>query len=156
MTQTKNNRHEWLGPFCVLNTRYLLVSLPLLFQDEAMVDQVQELVLFLRLAQAFKNRLQMSDRDRALVLAGTYASMLQMHPVAEFCRKLILQNNQGHMLRKWPTFAQAIEEPDFATFLKQVRRRFPTERAEIKLVELGYECDVHQQTIPPSMNLSPP
>ena len=115
-----------------------------LFQDEAMVNQLQELVLFLRLAQAFKNRLQMSDRDRALVLAGTYASMLGMHPVAEFCRKLILQNNHGHMLRKWPTFAKAIEEPDFATFLKQVRRRFPTERAETQLVELGYECDVRK------------
>lgn len=87
----------------------------------------------------------MSDRDRALVLAGTYAAMLQMHPVAEFCRKLILQNNHGHMLRKWPTFAEAIEEPDFATFLKQVRRRLPTERAEIQLTQLGYQCDVRQQ-----------
>ena len=110
-----------------------------------MVDQLKELVLFLRLAQAFKNRLQMPDRDRALVLAGTYAAMLQMHPVAEFCRKLILQNNHGHMLRKWPTFAEAIKEPDFATFLKQVRRRFPTEKAEILLQELGYECDVRPQ-----------
>lgn len=110
-----------------------------------MVDKLQELVLFLRLAQAFKNRLQMSDRDRALVLAGTYAAMLQMHPVAEFCRKLILQNNHGHMLRKWPTFARAIEEPDFGTFLKQVRRRLPTERAEIRLEELGYECDVRRE-----------
>lgn len=109
-----------------------------------MVDHLQELVLFLRLAQAFKNRLQMSDRDRALVLAGTYAAMLQMKPVAEFCRTVILQNNHGHMLRKWPTFGQAIEEPDFGTFLKQVRRRFPTERAEILLQEMGYECDVRR------------
>ena len=109
-----------------------------------MVDQLQELVLFLRLAQAFKQRLQMSDRDRALVLAGTYAAMLQINPVAEFCRALILQNNHGHMLRKWPTFAQAIKEPDFGTFLKQVRRRFPTEKAETLLVEMGYECDVQR------------
>lgn len=110
-----------------------------------MPDKLQELVLFLRLAQAFKKRLQMSDRDRALVLAGTYAAMLKMTPVAEFCRKLILQNNHGHMLRKWPTFADAIQESDFITFLRQVRRRLPTEKAESQLVELGYECDVRQQ-----------
>ena len=109
-----------------------------------MVNQLQELVLFLRLAQAFKKRLKMSDRDRALVLAGTYAAMLQKHSVAEFCRKLILQNNHGHMLRKWPNFAHAIKEPDFGTFLKQVRRRFPTEKAETLLEELGYECDVRE------------
>ena len=109
-----------------------------------MVNKLNELVLFLRLAQAFKKRLQMPDRDRALVLAGTYAAMLQMNPVAEFCRRLILQNNHGHMLRRWPTFAQAIMEPDFGTFLKQVRRRFPTEKAEILLEELGYECDVRR------------
>ena len=90
-----------------------------------MVDQLKELVLFLRLAQAFKNRLQMSDRDRALVLAGTYTAMLQMHPVAEFCRALILQNNHGHMLRKWPTFADAIVEPDFGRFSNRSVDDFP-------------------------------
>ena len=109
-----------------------------------MPDKLQELVLFLRLAQAFKKRLKMPDRDRALVLAGTYAAMLKMNPVAEFCRTLILQNNHGHMLRKWPTFADAIQESDFITFLRQVRRRLPTEKAETLLVELGYTCDVQQ------------
>ncbi len=104
-----------------------------------------EMILFLRLAQAFKNRLQMSDRDRALVLAGTYAAMMQLTPVAEFCRKLILQNNQGHMLRKWPAFADAIQEDDFITFLRQVRRRLPTERAEVLLEELDYQCDVRRE-----------
>ncbi len=113
--------------------------------DRRMPDPMKEMILFLRLAQAFKNRLQMSDRDRALVLAGTYASMMQMVPVAEFCRQLILQNNHGHMLRKWPTFADAIQENDFITFLRQVRRRLPTERAEVQLEELGYHCDVRRE-----------
>ena len=113
-----------------------------LSKDKNMVNQLQELVLFIRLAQAFKKKLRMPDRDRALVLAGTYATMLEMRAVAEFCRRLILQNNQGHMLRKWPTFEDAVREPDFGTLLKQVRRRFPTEKAETLLEELDYQCDV--------------
>lgn len=107
-----------------------------------MPDVMKELVLYLRLAQAFKNRLQMSDRDRALVLAGSYAALMQMVPVSGFCKQLILQNNHGHMVRKWDSFEQAIEAEDFLTFLRQVRRRIPVERAETQLSELNYQCDV--------------
>ena len=68
-----------------------------------------------------------------------------MPAVAHFCRQLILQNNQGHMLRKWPNFEEALDDNDFRIFLKQVRRKFPTERAEIQLAEMNYECDVRRQ-----------
>ena len=107
-----------------------------------MLEPFQELILYLRVAQAFKNRLQMSDRDRALVLAGTCASVLNMDSIANFCQKLVLQNNQGHMLRKYKTFADALEDPDFGVFLKQVRRKLMPEQAESQLMTLGYECDV--------------
>ncbi len=107
-----------------------------------MTDPFDELILYLRVAQAFKNRLQMSDRDRALVLAGTSASLLQMNCVANFCRELILQHNQGHMLRKYKDFRIATEDPDFGVFLKQVRRKLSTESAEAQLVSLDYQCDV--------------
>ena len=113
-----------------------------LFQDECMSDLLTEMVLFLRLAIAFRNRLQMPDRDRALVLSGAYASLLKMSPISAFCKQLILQNNHGHMIRKWATFDDALNEPDFMVFLKQVRRRLPVERAETLLLEFGYECDV--------------
>ncbi len=107
-----------------------------------MLEPFQELILYLRVAQAFKNRLQMSDRDRALVLAGTCASVLNMDSIANFCQKLVLQNNQGHMLRKYETFADALKDPDFGVFLKQVRRKLMPEQAESQLMTLGYECDV--------------
>lgn len=107
-----------------------------------MVEIVKELVLYLRLAQAFKNKLQMPDRDRALVLAGTCAAILNMHSIDDFCRKIILQNNHGHMMRRWGSFAEAIRQEDFGIFLKQLRRRFPVERAETVLSQMNYECDV--------------
>ena len=101
-----------------------------------------ELIIYLRVAQAFKARLQMSDRDRALVMAATCAAVLKMKPLAEFCRQLILQNNQGHMLRNYPSLFAAIEDPDFGIYLKQVRRKLSPEQAESQILLLRYRCDV--------------
>ncbi len=109
-----------------------------------MVEILNELVLYLRLAQAFKQKLQLPNRDRALVLAGTCAAILEMHPIDDFCRKLILSNNHGHMMKRWRSFGEAIHQEDFQIFLKQIRRRFSVERAESLIDELGYECDVTQ------------
>jgi hypothetical protein len=109
---------------------------------KGMNEVLEEIVLFLKLAQAFKARLQLSDRDRALVIAASCAANYQMDAVAEFCRQLILQNNRGHMLRKWATMHEALKDDDFLHFLRQVKRRLPVERAETLLVEFGYRCDV--------------
>lgn len=113
-----------------------------------MSDPFDEMIIYLRAAQAFKNRLQMSNRDRALVLAGTCACLLQMKPVADFCRQLVLQNNHGHMLRKYETFHDATEDSDFGVFLKQVRRKLMPEHAESQLVSLDYHCDVRPTDYP--------
>ncbi len=107
-----------------------------------MVEIVNELVLYLRLAQAFKQKQRMLDRDRALVLAGTCAAILEMKSVDDFCRKIILQNNHGHMMKRWSSFAEAIRMEDFGIFIKQLQRRFPIERAENFLMQLKYQCDV--------------
>ena len=107
-----------------------------------MESPIDELILYLRLAQAFKNRMQPSDRDRALVLAGVKACGLRMLPVAGFCRQLILQNNHGHMVRKWDTFDEALDDGDFLHFLRQLNRKLPVERAETLLIDLGFSCDV--------------
>lgn len=115
-----------------------------LLNDGPMSELFEEMILFLRLAQAFRNRMQMPDRDRALVMAGAYACLQELSPLAAFCRTVVLQNNPGHMLRKWPTMREAMEDPDFATFLKQVQRRFPIEKAESMLKSFGYQCDVRE------------
>ncbi len=109
-----------------------------------MPDVLREIVLYLRLAQAFGKRLQMLDRDRALLLAGSFASLRELSPISAFCRHLILQNNHGHMIRKWESFEQAIESADYQALLKQVLRRFPVEKAETTLATLNYECDVRR------------
>jgi hypothetical protein len=113
-----------------------------------MLDPFEELILYLRLAQAYRNKLQMSDRDRALLLAGTCAHVMQMPQIGQFCRQLILQNNQGHMLRKYESFEEAVNDSDFGFFLKQVRRKISPERAEAQLIDLEYHCDVRREDYP--------
>ena len=105
---------------------------------------LDELVLFLRLAQGFKQRLKLQDRDRALVIAASCAAVNRMPSIAAFCRQLVLKNNAGHMLRRWSTMDLALQDPDFIHFLKQVRRKLPVEGAEGMLIETGYECDVRK------------
>ena len=109
------------------------------------IDPSRELSIFANLAQAFKAKLMMQDRDRALVMVGVCASMMQMTEIANFCQKLILQNNRGHMLKRYDSFEEALQAEDFVTFLKQVRRKLPTERAETLIDELGYFCEVKRK-----------
>jgi hypothetical protein len=100
-----------------------------------------ELALYLRLAHVYKSRMQLPDRDRCLVLAASCAGLLKLKPVAKFCRAMVLQNNPGHMLRRWETMDEALQDDDFHVFLKQLGRRFPVEKGESILREYGYRCD---------------
>jgi hypothetical protein len=109
------------------------------------IDAKRELVLYLRLAQAFKEQRKMQDRDKALVIGGTCASMLQMNAIAKFCRSVILQRNHGHMLKRWDTFTEAMEYEDFHLLLKQIKRKLPEETAQELLEEFDYRCKVRKE-----------
>lgn len=109
-----------------------------------MLDPFDEMILYLRLAQAYRSRLKLPDRDRALLMAGVCAHVNQMPQIAAFCRQLILQNNPGHMLRKYESIAEAVEDSDFGHFVKQVRRKISPEKAEAQIVNLDYQCDVRR------------
>jgi len=87
----------------------------------------------------------MPDRDRALVIAGTCAALMQMKSIEAFCRAMILQNNRGHMIGKWPSFSEAIEDGDYQTLLRQVRKKMSEERAHEMLEEMEYECQVRKE-----------
>ncbi len=95
-----------------------------------MPGTIHELATFLHLAQTFWRQKKMSDRDRLLVLGGSLASESGLSRIAAYCRQLVLQNNHGHMIRRWDSFAQALGDEDFMHFLRQLRRRFPLEKAE--------------------------
>jgi hypothetical protein len=104
-----------------------------------MRDEIDQLATFLYLANANWKKLQMSDRDRLLVLSAIQATDLGFPSIAAFCRQLVLKNNPGHMLRRWDTVEEALKSEDLHVFLKQLRRRFPVERAETMLAEIGIQ-----------------
>jgi hypothetical protein len=78
-------------------------------------------------------------RDRLLVLAGVIASELSLAPIAAYCRWRVLQHNPGHMVARWTTLEEALRQPDFLYWLKQLQRRYGTEQAEQWADSLGIE-----------------
>jgi len=108
------------------------------------IDAKRELILYLRLSQAFKEKRKMQDRDKALVIGGTCASMLQMNSIARFCRSVVLQRNHGHMLKRWSTIAEAMEYEDYHLLLKQILKKFPEETAVELLEDFDYRCEVRK------------
>lgn len=87
----------------------------------------------------------MQDRDKALVIGGTCASMLEMPTIAKFCRSVVLQRNHGHMLKRWETFAEAMEYEDFHLLLKQILKKIPEETAYELMEDFDYRCEVRKE-----------
>ncbi len=102
--------------------------------------------LYLHLAKAGERRRRPLVRDRFLVLAGMIAARLKLAPVAAYCRHLILENNPGHMIRRWESFSEALEDDEFLLLLRQIQRRYPLEKAEQLLSKLGIDMSQERQT----------
>jgi len=95
--------------------------------------------LYLHLARASERRKRLHVRDRLLIISAVNATRIGLHRIAAYCRQQVLQHNPQHLIRRWTTIADALEESDFLHFLKQLQRRYPQERAERMLDELGIE-----------------
>ena len=88
----------------------------------------------------------MLDRDKLLVLSSVYAAAAGLHPIAALCRHKVLEHNRHHLIGHWPTVASALEDEDFHLFLKQLDRRYPREKAELMLDELGIDLANERDT----------
>ena len=99
----------------------------------------QMLGTYLHLARASALRRRPMVRDKLLVLAGVIAAELGMSDVAASCRAKVLAHNPRHLVRRWPTLAEALADERFEPYLKQLRRRYTPEKAEHMLSSLGIE-----------------
>jgi hypothetical protein len=104
-----------------------------------MADPSHQLGVYLHLAQASLRRRRPLVRDRMLLLAGVAAANMQLEPVAAYCRRTILENNPQHLIGRWSSMGEALVDEEFLTLLKQVRRKYPPEKAERMLDSLGLE-----------------
>lgn len=99
---------------------------------------IETLATYLRLSFLLWKRHQLPDRDRLLLLSAVGACLLGLHRIAGYCRWLILKNNTGHMIGNWETVHLGLHNEEMHTLVRQVERRFPLERIENELSELGF------------------
>jgi len=111
-----------------------------------MSQPIDLLAMFLHLARASRQRRRPLVSDRLLLLSGVIAARMELSDIADRCRRHILAHNPQHMVRRWETFAEALEDSDFLHLLKQVQRRYPQEKAERMLVELGLDIS-HERDV---------
>ena len=95
-----------------------------------MSEPVDLLGLYLHLARASRQRMRPHVADRLLIISGTIAARMKLPDIAAYCRRLVLDHNPNHLLRRWATFDAALRDDDFLPFLRVQQRRYPQERAE--------------------------
>lgn len=105
-----------------------------------MADHERAMLSYVRLADESQRRQQAMGADKFLVLAGAAACRAGWLSVAERCRQLVLVDNPSHLIGGYRTFPEAMWNPDFQTYLKQLERFVGYERAEHLLRELNVEC----------------
>jgi hypothetical protein len=99
------------------------------------------LPIYLHLAAASHRRRRPHVRDRFLLLAAAVAAEMRLDPVVRCCRKLVLEHNRQHLIRRWPTIQQALLDEEFLCLLRQLRRRYPQEKAEQLLQSLDIDAE---------------
>jgi hypothetical protein len=82
-----------------------------------------------------------------LILAGVQAEEMGLGQISALCRQKILARNAHHLVRTWPTMTAALEDDEFQSYLKQLKRRYSPEKVEHMVhslgIELGRERDAY-------------
>lgn len=116
-----------------------------------MSESDQTLGMYLHLVQASRMRRQPMVRDKLLVLAGVQAHEMGLQPIAALCRHTILSHNPRHLMRRWATVTEALEDEEFQLYLKQLRRRYSREKIEHMVtslrIELGRERQAYENDL---------
>lgn len=99
------------------------------------------LLMYLELARAARLRNRPWDRDKLLLLAGAAAAERGRHAIAALCKQQILAHNAAHLVGQYGKLADALSDERFARYLRQLRRKYATERCEHMLASLGIDRD---------------
>lgn len=82
------------------------------------------------LADLEEQRGATQNRDRFLILAADAALTHGDSDRAEELRDRLLQSNPHHLLRPYPSLADALRSPDVFSYVVDLRRTYPPEEAE--------------------------
>lgn len=95
-----------------------------------MNSPVDLLGIYLHLARAAAQRQRPLVRDRLLFLAAAISADLRLPAVAACCRAKVLENNPGHLLKRWNTIEEATDSDDFIALRRQLVKKYSPERVE--------------------------
>lgn len=104
-----------------------------------MSKPVDILGVYLHLARASERRNRPHVRDRLLVISAFISARMGLPRIAAYCRRKILEHNPRHIIGRWDQVEVAIDQPDFQYVLRNIQRRYPQEKAESMLANLGIE-----------------
>src|SRR5262249_53916151 len=78
-------------------------------------------------------------RDRFLILAADAALSAGLQDEAEEFRARLLENNPHHLLRPYPSLAEAMKSSDVYSYIADLRGTYPLDEAEKLLAALRGE-----------------
>ena len=104
-----------------------------------MTPPIELLGTYLHLARAAELRRQPLVRDRVLLLAAVIAAQIELEPIAAACREIILAHNPRHMVSRWATIGEALDQEDFQSLVNQLSTRYGPEYVERLVEQLGIE-----------------
>ena len=104
-----------------------------------MSPPIELLGSYLHLARAAELRRQPLVRDRVLLLAAVIAAQIDLAPIAAACRQRILKHNPRHLIGRFESVVEALEEEEFQALVVQVSGRYGPERVEQLVAQLGIE-----------------
>lgn len=93
--------------------------------------------IYQQVAEAYQTQGKYQERDRFLVLALDAAQNCGQTSLAEQLRKRLLELNPNHLIKPYPSSAAALQSPNFITYVSQLRKNFPANKAQSLLQELG-------------------
>jgi hypothetical protein len=86
--------------------------------------------LYAQLAEEHQKHDRPQERDRFLVLAADAALSAGKRDVAENFRRTLLTRNPNHLLKPYASLTEALESPDIANYVQELRRTYPPERIQ--------------------------
>jgi hypothetical protein len=93
--------------------------------------------LYQQLAAAYHGEGKFPERDRFLVLAMDAAHATGQDDLSEEIRHRLLEHNPNHLIKPYGSSAEALQSPNFANYLGQLRKNFPPAKAQALLNDLG-------------------
>ena len=93
--------------------------------------------LYLNLANYQEQSGKQMARDKCLVLAGSCAATMHLTRISDYCRYRILESNKAHFVGRYASFAEALADPSFDSYLRGLHRAHPVDQARATVWSLG-------------------